>query len=123
MTKAEACLWKYGLKAKKMNGYSFSRQRPVSDYIVDFICKDLNLVIEVDGITHMDEKVIIRDEVKEDKLKALGFTVLRFRDEEVLNRIDLVLHKIEKTLMNLAQGNSTPFDSPSRGKYLKAYDK
>jgi len=122
MTKAEACLWKYGLKAKKMNGYSFSRQRPVSDYIVDFICKDLNLVIEVDGLTHLDEKIIMQDEIKEEKLKALGFTVLRFRDEEVLNQMNLVLHEIEKSINLLSKKNSTPFDSPSRGIYLNAYD-
>jgi len=123
MTKAEACLWKYGLKGKKMNGFSFSKQRPILDYIVDFICKDLNLIIEVDGITHLDEKIIIRDKIKEEKLKALGFTVLRFRDEEVLNQINLVLNEIEKTINLLSHENSTPFNSPSRGKYLKAYDK
>ena len=95
----------------------------ILDYIVDFICKDLNLVIEVDGITHLDEKIIMQDEIKEEKLKALGFTVLRFRDEEVLNHINLVLHEIEKSINLLSQKNSTPFDSPSRGIYLNAYDK
>jgi very-short-patch-repair endonuclease len=115
MTKAEACLWKYGLKARNMNGYSFSRQRPVMDYIVDFICKDLNLVIEIDGVTHLDEEVRIKDELKDQELKMMGFYVLRFRDEEVLNRIDLVLNDIEKTIVNLSQNNSTPFNSPSRG--------
>ncbi len=109
MTKAEACLWKSGLKARKMKGYSFSRQRPVSDYIVDFICKDLNLVIEVDGITHLDEKTIMQDEIKEENLKALGFTVLRFRDEEVLNQINLVLHAIEKSINLLPRKIPPPF--------------
>lgn len=116
MTMAEACLWKYGLKAKKMNGYSFSRQRPVMDYIVDFICKDINLVIEVDGVTHLEEEVRIRDKLKEQELKMVGFYVLRFCDEEVLNRIDLVLNDIENTIINLSQNNSTLFYSPSRGK-------
>ena len=115
MTKAEASLWKYGLKAKKMNGHSFSRQRPVLDYIVDFICKDLNLVIEVDGITHLDEETIKRDESKEQDLKNVGFTVIRFRDEEVLNNINLVLDEIEMTIVGLNHDLSTPFNSPSRG--------
>ena len=54
MTKAAACLWKYVLKARMMKGYQFRRQRPVLNYIADFMCKDLKLVIEVDGITQKD---------------------------------------------------------------------
>lgn len=57
MTKAEACLWKYVLKAK-MTGYTFNRQRPVLNYIADFMCKEKKLIIEVDGITHTFEEVI-----------------------------------------------------------------
>jgi very-short-patch-repair endonuclease len=52
MTKAEACLWKFVLRAGMMKGYSFRRQRPVLNYIADFMCKELMLVIEVDGLTH-----------------------------------------------------------------------
>lgn len=52
MTKAEACLWKYVLKARMIKGYQFRRQRPVLNYIADFMCKELILIIEVDGITH-----------------------------------------------------------------------
>jgi very-short-patch-repair endonuclease len=100
-----------------MNGYSFSRQRPVLDYIVDFICKDINLVIEADGITYLDEEIRKRDELKEQDLMKAGFTVLRFRDEEVLNQVNLVLHDIEKTIIRLSLSNSTPLNSPSRGKY------
>jgi len=51
MTKTEACLWKYALRASQMKGYQFRRQRPVLRYIADFLCKELKLVIEVDGIT------------------------------------------------------------------------
>ena len=56
MTKAEACLWKYVLRASYLKGYPFRRQRPVLNYIADFICMELMLVIEVDGITHHWEK-------------------------------------------------------------------
>jgi hypothetical protein len=58
MTKAEACLWKYTLRASQMKGYGFRRQRPVLNYIADFKCKELFLIIEVDRITHQDEGVI-----------------------------------------------------------------
>ena len=58
MTKAEACLWKYVLKARQLKGFQFRRQRPVLNYIADFMCKELMLIIEVDGITHHDEEAI-----------------------------------------------------------------
>lgn len=54
MTKAEACLWKYALKAGKMKGYGFRKLRPLLSYIADFICLELNLIIEVDVSIHQD---------------------------------------------------------------------
>jgi very-short-patch-repair endonuclease len=94
-TKAEASLWKYGLRAGKMRGYRFRRQRPVFNYIADFMCKELKLIVEVDGITHQDEEQIARDRQKNLDLNDAGFSVLRFTDEMVLNRIDLVLIEID----------------------------
>ena len=101
MTKAEACLWKYALRASKTLGYSFTRQRPVLSYIVDFMCKELCLVIEIDGVTHLDEEVIEKDKIKQRDLKEVGFHVFRFRDEEVLNRIDQVIIEIEKCIKDI----------------------
>ena len=96
MTKAEASLWKYVLRSRKTMGYSFTRQRPVLSFFVDFMCKELNLVIEVDGVTHLDEEVLEKDKMKQQKLEEAGFHVLRFTDELVLNRIDLVALEIEE---------------------------
>ena len=90
MTKAEACLWKYVLRASHMKGYTFKRQRPILNYIADFACLDLLLVIEIDGITHESEEVLKKDRQKEEALQAVGFTVLRFTNWEVLHRIELV---------------------------------
>lgn len=95
MTKAEACLWKYALQGKRMRGYPFSRQRPVLNYIADFMCKELLLVIEVDGITHQDEKVIRKDERKQAALEAVGFTVIRFSDDEVPTNMTGVIEHLE----------------------------
>ncbi len=64
MTKAEACLWKYVLKARQLRGYQFRRQRPVLWYIADFMCKKLMLVIEVDGLSHTWEETIRKDKKK-----------------------------------------------------------
>ena len=95
MTKAEACLWKYALRSGKLSYWQFRRQRPVLNYIVDFICKDLLLAIEVDGYTHEWEETINKDQKKDKDLKDIGFKVLRFNDEEVLNDMDNVIRTLE----------------------------
>ena len=79
MTKAEACLWKYVLRASKMKNFQFRRQRTVLNYIADFMCMELMLVIEVDGITHHTEEAIKKDEIRQKALESAGFTVLRFQ--------------------------------------------
>jgi len=99
MTKAEACLWKYVLKAKQ-TGYTFNRQRPVLNYIADFMCKELKLIIEVDGYTHLLEDVAKNDIIRQSKLEAAGFKVIRFKDDEVLKEINrvrgIILESIEQ---------------------------
>ena len=95
MTKAEACLWKYVLRAGNMKNFQFRRQRTVLNYIADFMCKELMLIIEVDGITHHSEETIKKDEIRQKALESAGFTVLRFSDEEVLNHIQAVHNYLE----------------------------
>ena len=96
MNKAEACLWKYLLRAGQMQGYTFLRQRPILNYIVDFMCKELMLIIEVDGITHETEEMAKKDEKRDRELEAIGFKVLRFSNWEVLHRITSVSEIIVK---------------------------
>jgi very-short-patch-repair endonuclease len=95
MTKAEACLWKYVLRAGMMKGHTINRQRPVMNYIADFFCKRLCLVIEVDGITHQQEEVRRKDKKKEEDLVRAGFRVVRFTDDEVLSDIEGVRRTLE----------------------------
>jgi very-short-patch-repair endonuclease len=90
MTKAEACLWKYVLRASQLNGYAFRRQRPVLHYIADFMCMELMLIIEADGISHQWEGAAEKDAVRQKHLEEAGFTVLRFDDREILNNIGSV---------------------------------
>ena len=106
MTKAEACLWKYVLKAGKLKGYKFRRQRPVLNYIADFMCTDLMLVIETDGFSHNLEEVIEKDIKKQHDLEKAGFKVIRFDDDEVLSNID----NVERELLAYIEEfeNSTP---------------
>ena len=106
MTKAEACLWKYVLRARQMNGYQFRRQRPVLNFIADFMCKELCLIIEVDGITH-DSK-LEKDRYKTDELRRAGFYVLRFTDEEVLTNIHGVAMEIERIINDIKPPPAPP---------------
>ena len=95
MTKAEACLWKYILRAGKMKGFQFRRQRPVLSYIADFMCKELMLVVEVDGSIHQLEEIIKYDGKRQKAIEEAGFTVLRFTNEEVLENINAVYNYLE----------------------------
>jgi len=93
-TKSEIKLWQC-LKGKQLNGYSFHRQKPLLNFIADFYCFDLMLVIELDGYTHLFEDVYDKDQSKQKELEKVGLSVLRFNDEDVMNSIESVLIVIE----------------------------
>ena len=95
MTKAEACLWKYVPRAGRLKNYQFRRQRPILNYVADFMFMELMLIIEVDGITHHSEEAIKKDDLRQTNLEAAGFTVVRFTDEQVLNDINAVCTFLE----------------------------
>ena len=82
------------LKRKKMMGYDFHRQKPIDSFIVDIFCNKLKLTIELDGYTHTFEEVSDKDNVKEETLRKLGITILRFCDEDVMKNTEGVLHVI-----------------------------
>ncbi|WP_395276326.1 endonuclease domain-containing protein [Halalkalibaculum sp. DA384] len=108
-TPSEVELWK-GLRAGKMLGYTFNRQKPLNNYIVDFYNKSLKLVIEIDGDSH-DEKQVY-DKKRQKKLESLGCTVIRFNDDDVMKHTDGVLYKIEQTIKKLEKDKNIP---PSKG--------
>ncbi len=100
-TRSEVRLWCELLRSRQMKGYTFLRQRPVGNYIADFMQKELKLVIELDGITHFDEAGVKRDAIKTADLENMGFTVLRFNDEDVMKHLDSVRVKIEDVIDEL----------------------
>jgi very-short-patch-repair endonuclease len=108
MTKAEACLWKYTLRAKQMKGYSFRRQRPILDYIADFACLELQLVIEVDGYTHSLDETINKDIIKQEALEKAGYSVMRFSDNEVLKDMRNVILRIESFIEDREKSTPNP---------------
>jgi len=98
-TKSEIKLWQQ-IKGKQILGYDFHRQKPLLDYIVDFYCHELQLVIELDGYSHQLEDVYDKDTLKTKKLEEYGLTILRFQDEEVMKDMPNVLKAIEQYIVN-----------------------
>lgn len=94
-TKAESKIWHDLLRDRQCMGYRFLRQRAIENYIVDFFSKDLKLVIEVDGITHTWEEVADNDIKRDVRLEELGYKVLRFTDDEVMNDFKNVVRTME----------------------------
>ena len=91
LTDAERLLWNH-LRAKQIEGVKFRRQEPIDNYIVDFVCFENRLIIEVDGGQHATE--IEKDIGRDNYLKNNGFRILRFWNNEVFTNIDGVLEII-----------------------------
>ena len=76
-------------------GVDFLRQHIMGDYIADFVSRHDGLIIEVDGGYHAERKQEEADSIREQDLEQMGYHVMRFTNEEVLNDIDHVLQQIE----------------------------
>lgn len=105
-TEAETRLW-YHLRAHRLNGLKFKRQKPFGPYIVDFVCMEHKLIVEVDGGQHAE--AIGYDQKRDAWLEAQGFRVLRFWNNEVLGETEAVLERV------LAEALS-PGPSPMNGR-------
>lgn len=96
-TPAEKLLWTR-LRNRKLNGLKFTRQHPIDKFVVDFYCHQKKLVIELDGEVH-DIKINKQyDEARTCMLAGLNIYVLRFKNEQVIESIEIVLEKICETL-------------------------
>jgi len=102
-TLSEVLLWNC-LRKKKLLGHKFLRQKPIGNYIVDFYCTKLLLVIEIDGFTH-DNKYEY-DINRQKYLENIGLKILRFRDEDVKNNLFGVIKAIEKWVNEHTPGPS-----------------
>jgi len=103
-TFAERLLWKH-LRASQLFGYQFMRQKPIDNYIVDLFCPKLDLVIEIDGITHDGKDKY--DKQRESKLKELGFETIRFDGYYVIHHITETFEVISDTIKRIKR-NTTP---------------
>ena len=96
-TDAERLLWRH-LRARQLEGVKFRRQQPLGDYIVDFVCLERRIVIEVDGGQHMSARE--KDSERDKWLVEQGFRVLRFWNNEVFKNTDGVLEKIRESCLD-----------------------
>lgn len=89
-TDAEAVLWD-ALRSRRLDGLKFRRQVPIENYIVDFLCIEHRLIVEVDGSQHADSTY---DRDRDQKLRDQGYEVLRFWNDDVLKSLDDVCQHI-----------------------------
>lgn len=102
MTEAERALWAQ-LRRRQAGGSRFRRQAPVGNYIVDFLCLETRLIVEVDGGQHAARTE--QDPKRTRWLNSQGFRVIRFWNTEILENMDGVMETILRTL---AEGRTPP---------------
>jgi isoleucyl-tRNA synthetase len=102
-TVAEPALWEQ-LRGKKLENYRFMRQHLIDEFIVDFVCLEKQVIIEVDGGYHNDTELQKADNSRTEILESLGYRVLRFTNDQVIGNIDYVLNRINLSLEALSIG-------------------
>lgn len=98
-TPGERRLWKY-LKGDALMGYDFHRQKPIDNFIVDFFCYQLKLVVELDGPYHTKEVQAEKDRARDARLEELGIQVIRFTEKEVFLDLNNVLRTLENFILD-----------------------
>ena len=106
LTEAERTLWRY-LRLRQFDGNKFRRQQPIGKYIVDFVCLEKKLIVEVDGGQHSEQ--VVYDSERNEWLERQGFRMLRFWNNQVLKEIDAVK---ERMMEELISDSCTPHLSP-----------
>lgn len=89
-THEEEIVWSY--LSKNQLGVKFRRQHPIWNYIVDFYCHSLKLVVEIDGEVHSREDVKINDAIRQGHIESLGIRIIRFTNYEVRHNTQELLN-------------------------------
>ncbi len=110
LTDAEQRLW-YHLRAHRFMGRKFKRQKPIGRYVVDFVCLEEKLIIELDGGQHAEN--VEYDHERDSWLRNEGYTVLRFWNNELMNEMEGVLERIRLALIH---ETLSPGPSPVNGR-------
>jgi very-short-patch-repair endonuclease len=111
LTPAEARLWTR-LRALRADGPHFRRQHPQRGYILDFVCLDRRLIVEVDGESHATEDRARKDRVRDAVLGREGFVTLRVSNGEVRDEVERVMEKVRSHCLALPTRSSLRADHP-----------
>lgn len=103
MAKSATCLWKFVLRNRHMLGCQFRRQAVIANYVVDFVCFPLRLIIEIDGATHDNETQYNYNKERDGNLRELNFITLRIADYNVFNKINDNSNPIQNWIEEYAQ--------------------
>ena len=98
-TCAEKKIWVEVLRKKQLFGYKFLRQKPIGNYITDFYCSRLRLVIEIDGDQHAENKEY--DEIRTRVLNSYGIKVLRYWNNEIMNTLEGVYEDLTREIRKM----------------------
>ena len=93
----ERRLWNL-LKNRQFHNLKFKRQQPIGDYIVDFICKEAKIIIEIDGGQHNEPENIEYDKTRTEYLNTLGYKVIRFWNNEIYENIEGVVLRLKQEI-------------------------
>ncbi len=113
-TPAEQKIWADVLQGNKLQDLKFVRQKPLDEYIVDFYCSEYMLAVEIDGDSHGEQEEY--DRKRTERLNALGVTVVRYSNEEVMKNIAGVYEDLKMKIVGLGKLRKTkPPQSPLSG--------
>jgi very-short-patch-repair endonuclease len=94
---AERIVWRH-LRNRQLDGWKFTRQEPIGPYVVDFVCREKRLVVEIDGATHSTAEELASDSRRTAFLETEGYRVIRFGNEQVYENVDAALEEISRML-------------------------
>ena len=96
LTDSEVIFWQ--LLKQHFPNYRFKRQHPVSQYIADFYCHKLKLIIEIDGGIHLSDEVRNNDKLRDEFMQSLGLKIIRFTNDEVCKNGELAVEKLKEII-------------------------
>ncbi|MDB2438922.1 endonuclease domain-containing protein [Hellea sp.] len=87
------------MRGRRLQGFKFRRQHPIEQYVADFACISVKLIIEIDGATHSEKSELENDAARTMFVEKLGWHIIRFTNDDVFDDVDGVVEAIYKALL------------------------